>query len=139
MIAVMIVIASLVFCSGGAYYHTCYQNDGHKQPTCARIENVVLEQWHRFNDVFLDHNQNVDVPDIPSEPEQCMLRLTDEIDILVRRQHMMMPNCDPEKEIIRRPWGCNIPFAYIFHSKCRRMATLEPIFDLQALINSMIQ
>jgi hypothetical protein len=140
LIATMVVIISILVGSGGAYYHTCYQNENNKSETCSLIENIVLEHWNQFNGIIVSHKEEVTIPDIPPQPEQCVLQLTDEIDMLVRRPHnMTVPNNEPREEIIRRPWGCNIPLAYLFHSKCRRMATLLPIFDLQALINCMIQ
>ena len=148
MIAMMIVMVSALLCSGGAYYHICYPNNTstNQSPTCALIDNTVTEHWNQWNDMpvwnqihdMMMYHKQVSVPDIPPAPEQCMLQLTDEIDTHLRQQQMTVSISD-HVEVIRRPWGCNIPLAYLFHSKCRRMATLQPIFDLQALINSMIQ
>ena len=42
-------------------------------------------------------------------------------------------------DLDRRPWGCNIPLAYAVHGKCRRLASENPMFDLQELINAMMQ
>jgi hypothetical protein len=43
------------------------------------------------------------------------------------------------KALLHRPWACNLPLAYLFHSRCRRLAWQNPVFDVQALINSMLQ
>ena len=43
------------------------------------------------------------------------------------------------KEMLRRPWACNIPFAYLVHSRCNRLAKQSPLFDLQELILSLFQ
>ena len=44
-----------------------------------------------------------------------------------------------QKALLHRPWGCNIPFSYLFHSRCRRLANQNPVFDLQSLVNCMFQ
>jgi hypothetical protein len=38
-----------------------------------------------------------------------------------------------------RPIGCNVPFAYVVRGKCFQLASKSPIFDLQDLVNSMMQ
>jgi hypothetical protein len=38
-----------------------------------------------------------------------------------------------------RPWACNIPLAYIVHPRCFRLASEHPVFDLQALVNALMQ
>jgi hypothetical protein len=43
------------------------------------------------------------------------------------------------REMMHRPWACNLPFAYIVHSRCNRLAKQNPVFDLQELILSMFQ
>lgn len=42
-------------------------------------------------------------------------------------------------KIVLRPWFCNIPLAYLVHGYCRQLANQKPWFDLQELINSMLQ
>jgi hypothetical protein len=42
-------------------------------------------------------------------------------------------------DVMHRPWACNIPFAYLFHPRCFRLAKQNPVFDLQELISSMFQ
>lgn len=44
-----------------------------------------------------------------------------------------------KKELMRRPWACNIPFAYLVHTRCNLLAKQSPLFDLQELILSMFQ
>ena len=44
-----------------------------------------------------------------------------------------------QQEELRRPVACNIPFAYAFNGKCRRLASKNPVFDFQALVESMLQ
>ncbi|GKY98771.1 hypothetical protein MPSEU_000833300 [Mayamaea pseudoterrestris] len=44
-----------------------------------------------------------------------------------------------QEEELRRPVGCNIPLAYAFHGKCRRLAKANPVFDFQGLVESMLQ
>jgi len=44
-----------------------------------------------------------------------------------------------QKALLHRPWACNIPFSYLFHSRCRRLANQNPVFDLQGLVSSMLQ
>jgi hypothetical protein len=38
----------------------------------------------------------------------------------------------------RRPWACNIPFAYLVHARCKRLAKQNPLFNLHELIMSML-
>ena len=136
MTAMILGIAFILVFSGGTYYHSCYQkDDSNKPPTCSVIDNIVMEQWNHFNELIMYNNKVSLISDVAPEPEQCMLRLTDEFYMLSQTTQ----DCDEPVERIHRPWGCNIPLAYLFHSKCRRMASLQPVFDLQALINSMLQ
>ena len=44
-----------------------------------------------------------------------------------------------QQEELRRPVACNIPFAYAFNGKCRRLASKNPVFDFQGLVESMLQ
>lgn len=46
---------------------------------------------------------------------------------------------EEEQQRLHRPWICNLPFAYVVHHRCRRLAYERPMFDLQALINAMLQ
>ena len=39
---------------------------------------------------------------------------------------------------LRRPWLCNLPFAYV-HPRCGQLASDNPLFDLQTLINALMQ
>jgi hypothetical protein len=39
----------------------------------------------------------------------------------------------------RRPPACNLPFAYAVNGKCYRLASINPVFDLQELVNAMMQ
>ena len=41
--------------------------------------------------------------------------------------------------LAKRPWYCNIPLAYLVHGHCRALARQQPWFDLQELIQSMLQ
>jgi hypothetical protein len=43
------------------------------------------------------------------------------------------------EEEYHRPIGCNVPFAYVVRGKCYQLASKSPIFDLQDLVNSMMQ
>jgi hypothetical protein len=43
------------------------------------------------------------------------------------------------QEQLKRPVGCNIPFAYVVHGKCRRLASENPVYDLHDLVASMLQ
>ena len=139
MIAAIMAMVCFLLLIGGTYHQTCYQNDSHKPSACAVIDEIVMDQWHQWKEMVMP-SMKPSIPDVPPVYEQCILQLTDEIEILARRQQMAVSatDCDPVA-VIRRPWGCNIPLAYLFHSKCRRMASTQPIFDLQALVNSMIQ
>ena len=40
---------------------------------------------------------------------------------------------------LRRPWACNIPFAYIIHPRCRRLSSANPVFNLKELVDAMMQ
>jgi hypothetical protein len=42
------------------------------------------------------------------------------------------------REYLRRPWACNIPFAYLVHGRCKRLAKQNPLFNLQELIMSLL-
>ena len=42
-------------------------------------------------------------------------------------------------EYLRRPVGCNIPLAYMLHSRCYRLATENPPYDAFDLVQSMMQ
>lgn len=44
-----------------------------------------------------------------------------------------------QEEEMRRPWGCNIPLAYIVSRKCWMVAKKKPIFDLKALTDAMME
>ena len=43
------------------------------------------------------------------------------------------------QRMLHRPWFCNIPFSYLVHGRCRRLANDNPIFDLQSLVTMMLQ
>jgi hypothetical protein len=44
-----------------------------------------------------------------------------------------------EKDSLRRPWGCNLPFAHLAHRRCRQLAKINPIYSEQNLLNSFLQ
>lgn len=44
-----------------------------------------------------------------------------------------------QEEEMRRPWGCNIPLAYLISRKCWMVAKKKPIFDLKALTDAMME
>ena len=46
---------------------------------------------------------------------------------------------EEEREALIRPWGCNIPLAYIVHRRCRRLARLNPMYEESDLMNSFMQ
>lgn len=58
------------------------------------------------------------------------LALNAAVDVSVKKEH---------SDIMRRPWACNIPFAYLVHPRCYRLAKQNPIFDLQELVSNMFQ
>ena len=39
----------------------------------------------------------------------------------------------------RRPWGCNLPLAYILHGRCRRLASQNPMYNERDLVHSFMQ
>jgi len=43
------------------------------------------------------------------------------------------------QKMLHRPWFCNIPFSYLVHGRCRRLANDNPVFDLQSLVTMMLQ
>ena len=43
------------------------------------------------------------------------------------------------EEYLRRPWQCNVPFAYLFHERCMDLADANPPFDCHELIMTMMQ
>ena len=73
--------------------------------------------------------------------EQEKLRLAAEQALLLAEEaeRLRAEEEERQKALLHRPWACNIPFSYIFHSRCRRLANQNPVFDLQALVNSMLQ
>jgi hypothetical protein len=140
------LIISILICmvSCGAYYFNCNPTtvgsaiDNNKPSMCTIIDDFVIEKWHQFTN---KESHSMEEESIGISPKQCILRLEDEIATLYQKQQqqLFLQENVTEKVVIHRPWGCNIPFAYLFHSKCRRIASLHPVFDLQALINSMLQ
>jgi hypothetical protein len=38
-----------------------------------------------------------------------------------------------------RPWACNLPFSYLFHPRCFRLAHQNPWFDLTEIVHAMMQ
>ena len=42
------------------------------------------------------------------------------------------------KALLRRPWACNLPLAYV-HPRCNRLAKLNPIYEETDLIHSFLQ
>lgn len=44
-----------------------------------------------------------------------------------------------ESEARRRPWGCNIPLAYVVHGRCRRLASLNPMYNERDVVHSFLQ
>jgi hypothetical protein len=44
-----------------------------------------------------------------------------------------------KKNALRRPWHCNIPMSYVLNAKCRKLSSANPVFDLKALIDAMMQ
>jgi len=40
---------------------------------------------------------------------------------------------------LMRPWHCNLPLSYILNSRCRKLSTANPVFDLKSLIDAMMQ
>jgi len=43
------------------------------------------------------------------------------------------------QEELRRPWGCNLPFSYVVHGRCRRLTKLNPMYSEEHLLNSFLQ
>lgn len=42
-------------------------------------------------------------------------------------------------EYLRRPFGCNIPLAYLVHGRCYRLSAENPPYDAFGLVQSMMQ
>jgi hypothetical protein len=169
IIMTYIIITTILLMSCGSYYLHCHHSQtmnssstgnssssDHpssqiKPAVCTIIDNHVMEQWNYLTHLMSeDYSVRVDKQvdpnmfnesSLPTPSKQCMLQLEDEIYIryYLQQSKTLEDAANEDEKIIRRPWGCNIPLAYLFHAKCRRIATLRPIFDLQALINSMLQ
>jgi septal ring factor EnvC (AmiA/AmiB activator) len=43
-----------------------------------------------------------------------------------------------QREEMKRPWGCNIPLAYVVRSRCRKLAKSNPMYDESDLLNSFL-
>jgi hypothetical protein len=44
-----------------------------------------------------------------------------------------------ESEELRRPWGCNLPLAYILNRRCRKLASLNPMYKETDLVHNFLQ
>jgi hypothetical protein len=131
---------------GGWYSWQCLApaSMAEKPAACTTLENVVQEQWQTISTLaraYIPMNE-IQQSKMLDEPLQCSPRLEDEVafaSMLLAKKEEEDAESHQENVILRRPWGCNIPLVYLFHSRCRRLAHQVPIFDLQALINSMLQ
>jgi hypothetical protein len=144
LLAVQTLVAALMLFSGW-YYWQCLSpaSLAEKPATCVMLEHGAQEQWQAITTLVrtympMDESQPSKELDVPL---QCSLRLEDEVAFASMRlaKQKAADEGQPQEVVLRRPWGCNIPLAYLFHPRCRRLAHQVPIFDLQALINSMLQ
>ena len=134
----------LVTC--GVYYWQCQFSSSvqEKPTTCAVLENGFQEQLQVFTSLVRSFTpiQVSQYSEMPNKPLQCALRFEDELafaSMIMAKQTEEAEQSQQQKVLQRRPWGCNIPLAYLFHPRCRRLAHQNPIFDLHSLINSMLQ
>jgi hypothetical protein len=154
ILAVVTFLTCLLVTLGYYYWQCHYEVVENKPVTCTTIETRVAEQWHRFTTVIqtsipqsMETSEPVDPPQhdpvVVEVPSQCVRRFVDEVEIALRQLTLHQQEQEEyrlrQDALLRRPWGCNIPFAYLFHSRCRRLAHQNPAFDLHALINSMLQ
>jgi hypothetical protein len=71
------------------------------------------------------------------EEQQRLQRL--EQDRKEEEERLEVERMAKEKDSLRRPWGCNLPFAPFAHGRCRRLAKINPIYSEQNLLNSFLQ
>jgi hypothetical protein len=145
LLAFVSIVAAVV---GFAYYQCELQNNPH----CTTIQHEIMEQWkdlksggeykksllaaaeaerQRLLELELQRQQEATAAAVAAEAER-LLREAEEAARLAREEAEY-------RALMKRPWACNLPFAYLFHARCRRLASQNPLFDLQALIQSMLQ
>jgi hypothetical protein len=95
-------------------------------------QHVCGDDEIRLNEAF-DQDKNVESFELLSLPItdldlQSAVKAAFEVTIEKEHSHIM-----------DRPWACNIPFAYLFHPSCFRLAKQNPVFDLQDLVQHMFQ
>eukprot|EP00980_Cylindrotheca_fusiformis_P031032 scaffold25736_cov117-Cylindrotheca_fusiformis.AAC.1 len=66
------------------------------------------------------------------EEEEQRLRLMEE-------ERLEKERLAKANESLHRPWGCNLPFAHLAHSRCRKLAKSNPIYSEENLLNSFLQ
>jgi hypothetical protein len=153
ILAVVTFLTCLLVTLGYYYWQCHYEVVDNKPVTCTTIETRVAEQWHRFTTVIqtsipqsMETSEPADLPPhdpVVEVPSQCVRQFVDEVEIALQQLTLHQQEQEEyrlrQDALLRRPWGCNIPFAYLFHSQCGRLAHQNPAFDLHALINSMLQ
>jgi hypothetical protein len=142
MLAVTTVLTFLLVSFGWYYLHCFHADAKHKPDSCVILEKHVKEHWQAMSHLVGSYSpleaSKQSKNGLLIEPAQCLLRFEDEVTFIAMRLAKQKEDSQP-KVLTPRPWGCNIPFAYLFHARCRRLAHQNPVFDLHALINSMLQ
>jgi predicted aminopeptidase len=132
---------------GFVYYQCELQNNPH----CTTLRHEIMEQWkdlksggeykksllaaaeaERQRLVELELQRQREAAAAAAAEAERQLREAEEAARLAREE-------EEYRALMKRPWACNLPFAYLFHARCRRLASQNPVFDLQALIQSMLQ
>lgn len=143
---IFLMLLTLLGSAATAYY-LCHREQ--HNATCLSVQDAIVQKWHQLTDVkkvkhHADASQNQLVKEEPQQrpqPDDSFLFFMQQHD----DEHKEGAQCMAVEEesrrnvLMQRPWACNLPFAYLFHSRCRRLATQNPVFDLHALIHSMLQ
>lgn len=137
-------ISSVLALSALAYWQCEVKN----QRQCLEAKELLVEYWNDF----------VSGGEYRKAREAEALRMLLEQELLVRQEseaeeerrlqavaaaeeeaRVALEEAERQRALMLRPWACNLPFAYLFHSRCGRLAHQNPMFDLQSLIQSMLQ
>uniref|UniRef100_A0A7S1UTB5 WW domain-containing protein n=1 Tax=Grammatophora oceanica TaxID=210454 RepID=A0A7S1UTB5_9STRA len=76
------------------------------------------------------------------EREAELLRIQQETELKLRQLETLRTSeiqAAAHAERLRRPFFCNIPLFYVVNGRCRRLSRENPLFDLEALSNALMQ
>jgi hypothetical protein len=154
VVAFLSIVAAVV----GVAYYQCQVLEPH-HPMCATVQQEAVELWKdivsggeykkalaaekasKARALLVEQEEQLQLQQEQAQAEaaeRARLAALEEAEHLAREKAEELER-QRQKALMLRPWACNLPFSYLFHSRCRRLATLNPVFDLYGLVQSMLQ